>query len=121
MASPELRQRVKDALSELDVLIGLLPASVPTGSPDDPLATYFGDLSIDAEEGPYYSLDRAWLRVFQVPEADQLSRITRGEFGTVVAHKFFKFFADAPGIEAHNGLFLLAERLSSLNCLVALR
>ncbi|KAL1942606.1 hypothetical protein VTO73DRAFT_4846 [Trametes versicolor] len=115
------RQRVALGLTELNSLIGLLPHSVPLGTADSPLATHFGDLSIDPDEGPYYSVDRAWVRVFQRSEEERLALITRGEHGVTAALRFFQFFASAPGIEAHNSLLLVAEKIDTLNKLVARR
>ena len=120
-ALPEPHKRLADALSDLRTLVNLLPESVPLGCSDDALAQHFSDYSVEEDEGPYYSVDRAWVRVFQGPEAEQLSKITRGPYGASLVKQFFEHFATIPGIEEHNGLQVLALRVEQFNRLLTKR
>ncbi|KAI0832495.1 hypothetical protein BC628DRAFT_322714 [Trametes gibbosa] len=113
------RERVKTSLANLKTLISLIPEAAPIGDPSGPLVQNFSDLDLDSEEGPYYALDRAWVRTFQVPPEQQERLISRGQFGVEYVYNCLLTFAELPSMEANNCLFLLSERVESLNRLVA--
>lgn len=100
-------QHLTEGLHDLEVLIDLLPPVIPLGTSDGPFAKYFSDLSINQEEGPYYSFNWAWNHVLQVPNADRVQLITRSEYGINLLFRFFKFFSTALGIEATTDYFSL--------------
>ncbi|PCH34258.1 hypothetical protein WOLCODRAFT_15209 [Wolfiporia cocos MD-104 SS10] len=101
-------------LSELQSLIDSLPSSLPHGTSEGPIARYFSDLSVDPDEGPYYSVDWAWTHVFQVSEHSKIKLVCRGEYGLQLIHNFLAYFITVPGIEKDNGLQLLEDRIGSL-------
>lgn len=111
------RSLLEDELKNLRLLVNNLPASLPAGAANGPFMRYFTEVEID-EEGPWYAVDRAWNRTFQVPDAEQLQLVTRGEYGISVVAKFFVWAAALPGLEAYNGLYMVAERVHRLNALV---
>ncbi|OBZ67473.1 hypothetical protein A0H81_12663 [Grifola frondosa] len=54
------RTQLQAKLDNLKLLINALPPSCPSGTLDGPIAQNFGDYDVDVDEGPYFSVDRAW-------------------------------------------------------------
>ncbi|KAJ7937971.1 hypothetical protein B0H13DRAFT_2302063 [Mycena leptocephala] len=77
----QLVKHFPSLLKALRARIRALPASIPEALPDNPLARYFGDLEIDAEEGAAYTANRQFERAFQVSEEEKHNRVLRGKFG----------------------------------------
>ncbi|KIK77472.1 hypothetical protein PAXRUDRAFT_166718, partial [Paxillus rubicundulus Ve08.2h10] len=73
--------KLSQLLTELHNTIKSLPSSIPEGSESGPIATQFCSWEIDEEEGPFFSFNRTWERVFQKSEAEQKSLVVRGKFG----------------------------------------
>ncbi|KAJ2983075.1 hypothetical protein NUW54_g10670 [Trametes sanguinea] len=114
----EHKARVQGGLRVLKRLVDAIPSTAPEGSADGPLARNFSDLDLDPEEGPYYALDRAWVRTFQVPENQLQALVCRGQYGLSWVHDCLMSFSELPGMEANNGLYLMAEKIDWLNRLV---
>ncbi|KAH9940998.1 hypothetical protein B0H21DRAFT_824659 [Amylocystis lapponica] len=120
MAAPGLedqRALLDQRLNKLRLLIRGLPP-LPAGPEDGPIARYFGDFSVDPDEGPYYSVDRAWTRTFQVSDDKKAELICGGALGLPLILRFFEHFASLPDMERYNGLHLLSERIESLSQLI---
>ena len=113
------REHVTVALNNLKTLGAMLPPALPLGTDTGPIARHFGHLDLDSDEGPYYALDRAWVRTFQVPDEEQKQLVCRGEFGIPLLHAALERVALHPAIEANNSLFLMGEKLQWLNRLIA--
>ncbi|KAI8989212.1 hypothetical protein BD414DRAFT_482623, partial [Trametes punicea] len=109
------RERVSIALQNLKSLISLIPEAAPVAAPDGPIARNFSDLDVSSEEGPYYALDKAWVRTFQVPQEEQERLVCRGEYGLEYLFKCLLWFSELPAMTANDGLFLLGERIEALN------
>ena len=75
-------------------------------------------LQLDTEEGPYYAIDKAWIRTFQVPEDQQCGLVCRGEYGMPGLYKILAHVGNLPSMEPHGQLVLFAERLEWLNRLI---
>ncbi|KIJ14787.1 hypothetical protein PAXINDRAFT_12359 [Paxillus involutus ATCC 200175] len=60
----EQRQQITSALKDVLTLIKKLPLSL-SGTPDGPIAVNFTNFDIDDDEGPYFTVNRAWERTFQ--------------------------------------------------------
>jgi len=106
--------RALELLNQLKKAVANLPMSIPEGDPSGPIATYLSDFSIDKEEGPFYSFNRAWERAFQQPEDERRKLIVRGKYGLQVAVAFVAYFLQAEGIEEHNAHNLVADRIENL-------
>jgi hypothetical protein len=52
-------ERLKNLFLHLKSLIFKLPNCISEGTKDGSIAKYFGDYDIDADEGPYFSVNRA--------------------------------------------------------------
>ncbi|KAF8834294.1 hypothetical protein BDN67DRAFT_1016652 [Paxillus ammoniavirescens] len=104
-------QWINSALADVLKLIEKLPHSLPIGTPDGSIATHFSNFEIDADEGPYFTVNQAWERTFQ--KAGE-SAITRGQYGIKVVHDFLVHFLQIPGIEANGGLNLMLGRVHQL-------
>lgn len=76
-AQNSARREALAKLNHLKRLVGALPSTIPAGSPDGPIARYFGDLTSDADEGPWYAIDRAWLRFSGPGERDEGAALQR--------------------------------------------
>ncbi|KAK7691324.1 hypothetical protein QCA50_004718 [Cerrena zonata] len=98
---------ISNALHELHTLITTLPVSVPLGKPDGALSV-FTRLAPDPDEGPWFPLNKAWIRTFQgLSKEDQLVQITRGEHGVLAVYKCYQHFAQLPGMD----LVLLGDQI----------
>ncbi|KIK73194.1 hypothetical protein PAXRUDRAFT_179030, partial [Paxillus rubicundulus Ve08.2h10] len=63
--NPRIEQKITSVLEDVLTLIGKLPPSLPVGTHDGPIASNFSNFDIDADEGPYFTVNRAWERTFQ--------------------------------------------------------
>jgi hypothetical protein len=62
MPSPfsEQRKQLAQSLAELHSIIARLPDSLPEAADDGLLGKHLRGFSIDEEEGPFFSFNRAW-------------------------------------------------------------
>jgi hypothetical protein len=60
------QKRLKNLLETLSGLVKTLPTSIPNGQKDGPIAKQFTSKDYDLTEGPYFTFNKAWERVFQV-------------------------------------------------------
>ena len=67
----EACSHVSQLLTRLNTAIVSLPCSLPEGASDGPISKYLIDLSVDEDEGPYFSFNQAWECVFQKPEQER--------------------------------------------------
>ena len=119
-STPHKREDLDASLKKLKLLINALPSTVPEGPPDGKIVKYFTDVEVDEDEGPYYSVDRAWTRTFQgLSDEEQQQLITRGRYGVTCIYKFLCDFAQKPGIEKYDGLHLMTVRVDALVALTA--
>ncbi|KAI0685695.1 hypothetical protein BC835DRAFT_1309868 [Cytidiella melzeri] len=107
-------------LETLRLLISNLPSTLPVGLPDGPLRKYFTDVDIDPDEGPWYSVDRAWTCVFQGTEEQQLALITSGLDGIGLVQHLFDWIAQQPGLAKYDGQYLTASEVYRVNELIIL-
>jgi hypothetical protein len=59
-----------DSLHTLKTTVLGLPKTLPSGTPDGPIAWYFCNLNYDKDDGPYKAVDCAWTRMFKVELTD---------------------------------------------------
>ncbi|KAG1754910.1 uncharacterized protein EDB91DRAFT_1242132 [Suillus paluster] len=97
----EQQKQLAQLLADLHSVIAGLPSSLPEAAEDGPISHHLRDFSIDEDEGPFYSFNRAWERVFQ-------------KHGVILAHDFAVHFSALPNIEQHNGLNLMNECIKAL-------
>jgi hypothetical protein len=102
------QQRLNELTKKLTALVKKLPTTLPCGSKDGPLATHFSDLTHDKTEGPYYTFNKAWERVFQCPDNQKDLLVVRGKYGLDIALAYITHFSNVPGIEENGGHGLLA-------------
>lgn len=114
--SPSDQQLVDGLLKKLSSLIKKLPTTLPCGTKDGPIALNFSDLGHDNsdEEGPYYTFNRSWERVFQCSDAQKELLVIRGKYGLDLALAYIIHFSKVPGIEQSGGLVLLGAHIESL-------
>ncbi|KAG2110208.1 uncharacterized protein F5147DRAFT_651863 [Suillus discolor] len=110
----EEQKQLAQSLADLQSAITGLPGSLPEAAEDGPISHHLHDLSVDEDEGPFYSFNRAWERVFQCSEEEQQKLVVRGKHGIILAHNFAAHFAALPKIEQHDGLNLMNERIEVL-------
>jgi hypothetical protein len=91
-----------------------LHLALPCGLKDGPIASNFSDFTHNPEEGPYYTFNKSWERVFQRPDDQKEHLVVRGKYGLEVALSYITYFSTAPGIEEDGALGLLAVRVESL-------
>ncbi|KAF9231661.1 hypothetical protein BU15DRAFT_82120 [Melanogaster broomeanus] len=109
------RQQISLALAEALKLIEKLPQSLPLGTAEGSIAENFGSFNIDDEEGPFFTVNRAWERTFQTTGE---AAITRGQYGIKLVHDFLLHFLHIPGIEAHGSLNLMLGRVHQLTTML---
>lgn len=107
-----LREGTRGKLLELQKTIKHLPKSIPLGKPNGIIATHFSSFELlDPDEGPWYTIDKACVRVFQGASEDV---VTCGKNGMDLVHKFLAHFFTLPGMELHGSYRLLSDRITSL-------
>jgi len=90
--SPQIqKQQLEKLLQKLSGLIKKLPTTLPCRAKDGPIAKYFTDQQHDTTEGPYYTFNWAWERVFQVPDDQKELCIVRGKYGLELVHAYTTF------------------------------
>ena len=72
------KQKLQTALQAFDAIIKALPKTLSVGDKTGPIAANFTSHKFNSDEGPYYSFDKAWNRIFQVPDTQKISLICRG-------------------------------------------
>jgi hypothetical protein len=108
------RERLEALLKKLGGLIKNLPTSLPCGAKETSIVKHFSNLEHDKCEGPYYTFNNAWERVFQVADDEKHQLILRGKHGLNLVQAYVVHFSTIPGIELNNGLHLIAERVDAL-------
>lgn len=77
------------------------------------IARHFTDYTVDEDEGPVFSIDQAWTRVFQsVPDRTQI--IEGGPYGVQLILKYFQHFAKAKEMKMEAGLSWLNVKIGQL-------
>jgi hypothetical protein len=121
MSSTSLTEQ-KDCLQrlllKLSGLIKKIPTTLPCGSKEGPIARHFSDLTYDATEGPYYTFNKSWERVFQCPDGEKEHLIVRGKYGLDLVQAYLVHFSNILGIETNGGLQLMAQRVEALISLI---
>ena len=67
----EQKQWVENLLQKLNGLTKKLPTIVPCGSKDGPIAKHFSDYTYDTSEGPVFTFNQSWERVFQCVDSEK--------------------------------------------------
>jgi hypothetical protein len=114
----EQKQHLKNLLQTLSKLIKKLPTTLPCGSKEGTIAKHFSGHTYDIDEGPYYSFNQAWERVFQCADDEKEHLVVRGKYGLDLVQAYVVHFSKVSGIEANNGLHLVAKRVESLIALI---
>jgi hypothetical protein len=114
----EQKQRVENLLQKLNGLIKKLPTTVPCGSKDGPIAKHFSDYTYDTSEGPFFTFNQSWERVFQCVDSEKQYLVVRGKYGLDLVHTYITHFSKISGIEANNGLDMVAQRVDGLITLI---
>jgi hypothetical protein len=112
----EQRARLSASLLILRGKVLGLPKTIPIGTPEGPIARFFGDFAYDAGDGPYEALDRAWTRTFKA-EYTQVERealVLGGEYGVRMVYTYFSHFSKLSRMEEHDGLNVLYLRVTQL-------
>jgi hypothetical protein len=108
------QKHLQTVLKTLSGYIKNLPTSLPCGAKEGPFVKHFSDLGHDISEGPYFTFNNAWERVFQVSEDEKDWLVIRGKYGLSLAQAYLAHFSTVPGIEASNGLSLMVECVNAL-------
>jgi hypothetical protein len=110
----EQKKHLNDVIKKLESVVKKLPSDLPCGSKDGPISTHFTNRAYDAEEGPYFTFNKSWERVFQPVDLEKKHVIVRGKHGLQLVCSFIVHFSNIPEIEANNGLQLVALRAENL-------
>jgi hypothetical protein len=108
------QKHLQTLLKTLSGYIKNLPTSLPCGAKEGPFVKHFSDLGHDILEGPYFTFNNAWERVFQVSEDEKDQLAIRGKYGLSLAQAYLAHFSMVPSIETSNGVFLMAEHVNAL-------
>jgi hypothetical protein len=112
------KTHLDNLLQKLNGIIKKLPTALPCGSKDGPIAKCLSDHTYDATEGPYYTFNSNWERVFQCAEDQKKYLVIRGKYGLDLVQAYITHFSKVSGIEANNGLHLMAQRVEALITLI---
>ena len=114
----EQKQHLETLLQKLNGLIKKLPTTLPCGSKDGPIAKHFSDHKFDATKGPYFTFNQSWEWVFQCADSEKEYLVVWGKYGLDLVQAYIAHFSRIPGIEADNGLSLLAQWVEALIALI---
>ena len=112
------KRRLDNLLQKLSGLIRKLPASRPCGTKEGPIAKHFTSHKYDVMEGPYFTFNQSWERIFQCPESEKEHLVIRGKYGLEMVQAYLACFVKYPGIEKDGGLQLVAQRVEILIALI---
>jgi hypothetical protein len=108
------KKHLQNLLLKLAALIKKIPTSLPCGSKEGPITRNFSDLTYDTTEGPYYTFNKSWERVFQCADDEKEYLIVRGKYGLDLVQAYIVHFSNTPGIETNSRLHLMAQRVKTL-------
>ena len=94
----EQKKHLHEVIKRLQSVIKKLPSDLPCGSKDGPIATYFTDQAYDMEEGPYFTFNKSWERVFQPVDLEKKHVIVRGKHGLQLVCSYIVHFSNIPEI-----------------------
>ena len=114
----EQKQWVENLLQKLNGLTKKLPTIVPCGSKDGPIAKHFSDYTYDTSEGPVFTFNQSWERVFQCVDSEKQYLVVRGKYGLDLVHAYIAHFSKISGIEVDNGLYMVAQCVDGLITLI---
>jgi len=110
----EQKDYLHSLLLKLGGLIKKIPTTLPCGSKEGPIAKHFSDLTYDTTEGPCYTFNQSWERVFQCTDDEKEHLIVRGKYGLELVQAYLVHFSNISGIETNGGLQLMAQRVEKL-------
>jgi hypothetical protein len=87
---------------------------VACGSKDGLITKYFSDYTYDDTEGPYFTFNKAWERVFQCADSGKEHLVVQGKYGLELVQAYVVHVSKVPGIEMNDGLHLVAQRVEAL-------
>ncbi|KAF7320739.1 DUF659 family protein [Mycena chlorophos] len=102
-------------LKHLQQRIQGVPDTIPLAPEDGPVHRALRALEVDAEEGAWYSANRAWERAFQCSDEEKHKRIARGPYGLDLVCPFLEFYAKQDGIAETPYVGQLGRRIQQLN------
>ena len=114
----EQKQHLETLLQKLNGLIKKLPTTLPCGSKDGPIVKHFSNHKFDATEGPYFTFNQSWERVFQCADSEKEYLVVQGKYGLDLVQAYIAHSSRIPGIEADNGPSLLAQWVEALIALI---
>ena len=114
----EQKQRVENLLQKLNGLIKKLPTMVPCGSKDGPITKHFSDYTHDTSEGPFFTFNQSRERVFQCVNSEKQYLMVQEKYGLDLVHAYITHFSRISGIEANNGLDMMAQHVDELITLI---
>ena len=114
------RSQIQQALKELAAASSQLPISVPSGTLDGWVSTKFNNREVDPDEGPWHTLDRAFVKCFQADhETIPLDNVLRGPHGMGAVICALHHFIPLP--EMDSSLILALNKINDLTALVVAR
>jgi hypothetical protein len=117
-STDQQKQHLGEVVKKLHGLIKKLPSTLPCGTKDGPIAKHFTERGYDTEEGPYYTFNKSWERVFQAQDFRIEHIVIRGKYGLDLVYSYVVHFSGIPKIEENNGLQLMALRVEALIAMI---
>ena len=91
---------------------------VPCGSKDGPITKHFSDYTHDTSEGPFFTFNQSWERVFQRVDSEKQYLMVQEKYGLDLVHAYITHFSRISGIKANNGLDMMAQHVDELITLI---
>ena len=82
---------------------------IATGLKSGSIGKYFENKAFDESDGPIETIDKAYLRVFQVSEPEKM--VSRGKYGIAMVYNYFLHFSRLEAMEKDNGYSWLTDRV----------
>lgn len=120
MASAVQGDGLTELLARLAATVNKLPSTLPKGREDGLLAQHFKEKPVDEDEGPWYSFNHAWERLFHTakPREEQLKLVTRGPHGLKLCYDFVNAYATNAAMSSSDKI-LMAGKIEHLLDVVA--
>jgi hypothetical protein len=84
------KQLLDNLLQKLGKLIKRLPGTRPCGTKEGPIVKHFTSHEDDVTEGPYFTFNQSWERVFQCPESEKEHLLIWGKYGLEMVQAYCK-------------------------------
>jgi hypothetical protein len=108
------KQHLNHMMTKLHTLIKKLPGTLPCGTKDGPIAKHFTERVYDTTEGPYFTFNQSWERIFQSQNVQIEHLVIHGKHGLDLVYSYISHFSNLPGMGDNSRFQLVALWVEAL-------